>query len=321
MKVTRREFLRTAAGMAGILGLNATGLLKLQDALAIYYTTIDDLLINKLNLEYHPNVMAAAGSLAMSAMGPNRPTTAQLKQMSKEWLITEPGLASDLDGNGTVNFIDYALMAKKGFILIVEGAIPTGANGAFCEIGENLTMIDAMRKYGSAASHIIAVGSCAAFGGIPAAAPNPTGALSVQGALTHLGIQKSVVNIPGCPIHPDWLVGTVIDLLTGQAISLDSHKRPLKFFPAKVIHERCPFRGGFEAHSLGVGGCLQELGCKGAKTHADCDIRRWNNPAKGQTGVNWCIGAGSPCIGCTEPSFPDGDFAPFYHLGGEVDDD
>ncbi|HBG28264.1 MAG: hypothetical protein A2Y10_09645 [Planctomycetes bacterium GWF2_41_51] len=339
MKINRREFLNTAVGMAGILSLKASGLLKLQEVLAnpaaptviwlqgqactgcsvsllnsIYYTTIDDLLINKLNLEYHPNIMAAAGDFALSNADSPKPTKSQLKTLNQQWLVNSPALF-DLNSDGIVNFKDYAILAARGFILIVEGAIPTGSNGIFCEIGSNMTMISAMRKFGADATQIIAVGACASFGGIPAASPNPTGALSVTSALASLGIQKSVINIPGCPIHPDWLVGTIIDILTGQNIALDSNKRPTKFYPTSTIHSRCPYREAEEEDVLGRGGCLEELGCKGPRSRCDCNSRKWNNPAQGQVGVNWCMQSGSPCIGCTEPTFPDG-MMPFYDLNG-----
>lgn len=338
MKVTRREFLMGAASMASILGLKTSGLLDLQKALAnpagqsviwlqgqsctgcsisllnsIYYTTIDDLLINKLNLEYHPNISAAAGDLAISSLNSAKPSESQLKSFGEDWLIKSPDVLFDLNGDGAVNFVDYAILASRGFILIVEGAIPTGSAGDFCKIADNLTMIDAMKKFGTDATSIIAVGACASYGGIPAAAPNPTNALSVTGALSSLGIQKSVINIPGCPIHPDWLVGAIIDLLAGTSIALDANKRPTKFYPTSTIHSRCPFRETDEISRLGTRGCLRNLGCKGPRTYCDCNSRKWNNPAQGQAGVNWCMNSGSPCIGCVEPTFPDG-MKPFYTL-------
>lgn len=368
MKISRREFLQTAAGMAGLLGLDATGLVKLQKALgnpagptviwlqgqactgcsvsllnSMYYTTIDDLLVNTLNLEYHPNIMAAAGDRALAAASGPKPSLNQLQALCDEWFIQPAKTVIDVNADGKVNFIDYAMLAKRGFILVVEGAIPIGANGAFCEIGGNLTMIDALKKFGAAASQILAVGACASFGGIPAAAPNPTQALSVSGALTHLGLQKPVINIPGCPIHPDWLVGTISSILVkGTPGPLDSYGRPTAFF-GSFAHNACPYLSTFNStygprlthagsrsclscHSrtdthvpnprtLGMGGCLYALGCKGRQTHCDCPTRKWNSPAKGQVGVNWCVQAGSPCIGCTEPNFPDG-MSPFYTLNG-----
>ena len=89
--------------------------------------------------------------------------------------------------------------------------------------------------------------------------------------------------------------------------------RPLEFFSTK-IHPRCQyFEGWDEVNSLGQDGCLRRLGCKGPRTRADCPTRKSNAPGPGQTGINWCIGAGSPCFGCTEPDFPDG-MSPFFDL-------
>jgi hydrogenase small subunit len=367
MKITRREFFRAAASMAGVLGLNASGLIKLQEAFAgsgdpsviwlqgqgctgcsvsflnsVYYATVDDLLLNKINLEFHSTVMAPAGDFAISAAQVARPSTGELADIHAEWLKQGQNSAMDLNGDGIVNFLDYALLAKRGYILVVEGAIPTGANGAYCEVGNGLTMIEAMRLFGKYASVIIAVGSCASYGGISAASPNPTGALSVTAALNYLNQPRTVINIPGCPAHPDWLVGTIVYLLTnGTAPALDSNGRPTDFY-GTLVHNACPNLSNFNSaysgrmshagnrsclacHSntdsevpnriLGASGCLFALGCKGRTTHCDCPTRKWNSPAQGQMGVNWCVTAGSPCYGCTEPTFPDG-MTPFYTLGG-----
>ncbi|MHC4618740.1 MAG: hydrogenase small subunit [Planctomycetota bacterium] len=342
MKITRREFLKGAAGMAGVLGLDAAGLLRLQEALAaagappviwlqgqscsgcsvsflnsIYYATADEVLLNSINLEYHPTVMAAAGDLAISAAQVARPSTGELAGLASEWLETGDNLSFDLNGDNIVNFLDYALLARRGYILVVEGSIPAGADGHFCHIGGEMTMLDALGIFSKHASHIVAVGTCAAYAGVVGGASNPTTAMGVKDALGYLGQSRPVVNIPGCPAHPDWLVGTLIDVLTGQTLALDEYGRPVRFFGEKIHEEgNCPYKGTPQIYGLGGKGCLKELGCKGPETYADCFSRKWNNPAKGQEGVNWCIGAGSPCIGCTEPQFPNGDFAPFYRLYG-----
>lgn len=342
MKVTRREFLRAAAGMAGILGLEASGILKLQKALAasgapsviwlqgqsctgcsvsflnsIHYATVDDLLLNSINLEYHPNLMAAAGDFAISAAQVARPSSGELKGLNSEWAKNSDGSNFDLNGDGVVNFLDYALLARRGYILVVEGAIPIGSDGHFCHIGGEMSMLDALGIFSKNASAIVAVGTCAAYGGIPAANPNPTEAMGVEKALKHIGQPKSVVNIPGCPIHPDWLVGTLISVLTGQPLNLDDKGRPLSYFGKNMkIHDtgNCPYKEEPKAHTLGMPGyCLKDIGCRGPETYCDSFVRQWNSPAKGQNGVNWCISAGSPCIGCTEPKFPDG-MSPFYRL-------
>ena len=119
-----------------------------------------------------------------------------------------------------------------------------------------------------------------------------------------------VVNIPGWPMYPDWFVGTIsVILFSGaDALELDKLGRPTLFY-GELIHENCPRRADFDkgkfAQKLGEPGCLYMLGCKGHYTYADCPLRQWNN------GVNWCVKAGSPCLGCVEPEFPDGT-SPMY---------
>ena len=135
--------------------------------------------------------------------------------------------------------------------------------------------------------------------------------MAVDKFLQSQHIEKPVINVAGCPPHPDWFIGTVAYvLLVGlpKPQDLDEYKRPKAFF-SKLIHENCSRRAYFEegkfAKKFGDPGCLNELGCKGPVTHSDCSLRLWNH------GTNWCIGAGSPCIGCCEPTFPDL-LAPMY---------
>ncbi len=308
MRVSRRDFLRASAALSGALALRAAGLSALQDAIAatgestvpviwlqgqgctgcsvsflnsVHYATADELLLQSLDVRFHPNVMAAAGDEAVAAA-------------------------------------DSARRAG-GYVLVIEGAIPFGADGQYCHLWEGMTMVDAIRSFAPGAIAVLAVGTCATYAGIPGGRPNPTDALGVDEALERLGITAQTINIPGCPVHPDWLVGTVAKLLNGQAPQLDSYGRPLDYFPQKKIHDRCPLKGTEEANRLGLQSCLKKLGCRGPKTHADCDIRQWNSSGSGAYGVSWCIGAGSPCIGCVEPGFPDS-MSPFYRDGEDFAD-
>jgi len=204
--------------------------------------------------------------------------------------------------------------AAKGYLLCVEGTIPT-ADPLYCTIGEvdghEITMLDKTCELASNALAVVCVGTCAAFGGIPAAAPNPTGSKSVQAVLAERGISVPIVNIPGCPPHPDWFVHTVAGVLLNGLPgpeALDDVGRPLEFY-GQTIHENCPRRPDFDAGKFakrhGDGGCLYKLGCKGPMTYADCPTRMWNS------GVNWCVGGNGPCIGCVEPAFPDA-LSPLY---------
>jgi hydrogenase small subunit len=312
VNITRRDFLKASAAITGALALKASGLMALQEAMAgganappviwlqgqgctgcsvsllnsIYYTTIDDLLINTLDLKFHPSVMAAAGDLAVEAA--------------------------------------EAARVAGGYVLIIEGAVPAGENGDYCHIWPGMTMLDALRAYtlrdGSNPGPIavLPVGTCACYGGMSAGEPNPTGAMGVRDALAYLRLERKVqapvINIPGCPAHPDWIVGTVAALLAGEIPDLDEDGRPTEFFDT-IVHKRCPNRGlgGGQAKFLSDRGCLSALGCKGQQTHADCPLRQWNSAGQGQTGVNWCVGSRNPCQGCTEPDFPDG-MSPFYHV-------
>jgi hydrogenase small subunit len=225
-----------------------------------------------LSLGFHATVMAAAGEMAMDT----------LKQ--------------------------YANDHKGKYVLVVDGATASKEEGIYCAIGETkdgkpITGYRHVRDLGRNALAVLAVGSCSSFGGIPAAGPNPTEALSVQDLYSRERITTPVANIPGCPPHPDWIVGSVASLLLGgvEALKLDEQGRPGAFF-SECIHDNCAYRGHFDkgdfAEHFGEHGCLVKLGCKGPITYADCPTRKFNN------GTNWCVEAGHPCIGCCHPEFP-----------------
>ena len=247
--------------------------------------TIKNVLIDQIvpgvhiNLRFHPVIMAAAGEMAVQAME------------------------------------DTARKKKGEYVLVVDGAVPTATDAVYGAVGERqgkpVTMAQRVTELAQDALAIIAMGTCASFGGIPAAAPNPTGCQPVKKVLDAKGISKPLINIPGCPPHPDWFVGTVASIILNglpKADDLDDFLRPKAFY-GKLIHENCPRRAYFDeakfAKKFGDEGCLYELGCKGPITYADCPLRRWNS------GTNWVIGAGAPCNGCTQPEFPD-QTSPFY---------
>lgn len=223
-----------------------------------------------VSLAFNATLMAAAGDLAMQAM--------------------------------------EKVAEKKGqFVLITDGSFSTKDDGLYCQIGEKngkgITGLEHLIHLGSNAMAVIALGTCSAYGGIPAASPNPTGCKSVNQVFTDKGIKTPVINLPGCPPHPDWFVGTVATILIGglEAVKVDKHGRPLAFF-GSLIHDNCARRGHFDAgrfaKKYSEPYCLYELGCKGPITFADCPTRLWNN------GNNWCVGCGHGCIGCVEPEFP-----------------
>jgi len=255
--------------------------------------TVDDLLLDVIDLEYHPTVMAAAGTYL---------------QVNEDWAMTDVSAVRAAE----------AAYAAGGYVLVVEGAIPMAEDGGYCYVWEGMTMLDALQRYSEHAARVLAVGTCAAYGGIPAGKPNPTNALGVQSVLGET-VEDKLINIPGCPAHPDWIVGTVAYLLThGFAVPpLDWYGRPLDYFGERLC-KNCPNAKHGKPHHpyayrLSEEGCLEKLGCNGPETEADCPIRKWNSPDADLYGVNWCVGARNPCQGCTDPKFPD-TVSPFYTL-------
>ncbi len=197
--------------------------------------------------------------------------------------------------------------APGGYILVMEGSIQL-THPTFATLGEDdageVSISQRAADLSRSAMAVVGMGTCAAFGGIPAGKPNPTGAISIAELLAREGIETPVINIPGCPPHPDWFVGSLAAVMRYglDAVEVDEIARP-KMFYGELVHENCPRRADFDAgkftKSFAEPGCLYELGCKGPVTYADCPKRMWNS------GTNWCVGAGGPCHGCVEPDFPD----------------
>jgi len=225
-------------------------------------------------------------------------------------------LATAMAGQGqqVVDILrDASATARGEYVLVMEGSLPLG-DELFATLGEadgrEVPIWQRAADLARGARAVVCMGTCAAFGGIPAGEPNPTGAISMGELLAHEGIEKPIINVPGCPPHPDWMVGTLVAIARYglDAVKLDELARPMMFY-GKCVHETCPRRADFDAgrfaKRFGDPGCLYELGCKGPVTFADCPTRMWNS------GTSWCIGAGSPCHGCVEPDFPDR-LSPFY---------
>jgi hydrogenase small subunit len=192
------------------------------------------------------------------------------------------------------------------FILLVDGAVSTKENGLYNIVanykGKMITALEAIKMAGEKAKYVVAVGTCASYGGISAAKPNPSESKSVQEVLS-----RTVIRLPGCPCHPDWVVGTIAYLVGYGVPELDVEGRPLLFYGV-TIHDNCTRRGLFDkgifAQKFGEEGCMFKLGCRGPVTKVDCPRRKWNGY------VNWPIGVNTNCIGCAQPHFPDG-MAPF----------
>lgn len=301
--VSRREFLGFCAKTAAMLALpnsavaeiaNAVGSaekpalvwLEFQDCagntesfLRASRPTVAEIVLDTLSINYHETIMAAAGRQAEEALA--------------KTVHDKPGQ----------------------FIAVVEGSIPTGADGAYCTIGGR-SALQIVREVCGAAAATIAVGTCAAFGGLPAARPNPTGAVAVGDAAPGA---RNLINLSACPANAENITALIVYYLTMKRWPpLDQYRRPL-FAYGKLIHDNCERRAhydagqyveawGDEGHRHGY--CLYKMGCKGPVTFQNCPIILWNE------GTNWPVGCGHPCVGCAEPNFWDR-MSPFYrHLAG-----
>lgn len=205
--------------------------------------------------------------------------------------------------------------------LVIEGAIlsDTGQTGYDRFLGQPFAQW--VRTLSEVADYVIALGTCAGYGGVVASGMNELNASGLQflkttaGGLLGEGFRSAqglpVINIPGCPTHPDWFLGTLAEALEGRITiqSLDPFQRPHLFY-SHLAHHGCPRNEYYEfkasADSYTQQGCLFEyLGCKGTVCASDCNERLW----LGRTGS--CTRGGFPCISCTSPLFPDG-FFPFF---------
>jgi hydrogenase small subunit len=233
--------------------------------------SIEDLIFNTISLDYHHTLQAASGTGAEDA---------RQSAMKENW---------------------------GKYVLVVDGSIPT-ANPGYSTIA-GISNVDMLKEVAAGAAAIVAVGSCASFGGIPHAKPNPTGAVSVSDLIT----DKPIVNVPGCPPIPVVIAGVLTHFLTFGIPELDDLHRPMAFY-GKSIHDRCyrrPFydRGlfaeSFDDEGAKKGWCLYKLGCKGPTTYNACATTKWNE------GTSFPIQSGHPCLGCSQPDFWDA--GGFYH--------
>lgn len=286
--ITRREFLRFCTGVAATMGLSSAMSLRIAEAatspqrppviwisaqectgcteslLRSTHPTLEQLILDSISLDYHEVLSAGAGHQAEA-------------------------------------YKHLSMQANKGkYILVVDGSIPTKDGGIYCKVA-NKTILQHVQEAVADAGAIIAIGSCAAWGGIPASGPNPTGAKGLHEIIK----DKQIINIPGCPPNPYNFLTTILYILTFDRLpELDSKDRP-KFAYGQLIHENCERRPHYDAGRFAIefgdeghrqGWCLYKLGCKGPETYANCPAILYGEVGSGA----WPVGTGHPCFGCTE---------------------
>ncbi|MEW6219106.1 MAG: hydrogenase small subunit [Thermodesulfobacteriota bacterium] len=297
--LNRRTFLKIAASLSAAFALPA-----LPEPVAAALQAVDPRAVPKL---IYLQGLSCTGC-SISLLQAQSPSPLSLITDYSQ-LVFHADLSA-ASGHLAMEVIERHLSGKAGdYVLALEGAIPDGMPLA-CTIGEK-TLAQLLEAAATTMSAAVAVGACASYGGIPAAEGNLTGAVGLREFFRRRQIDKLVIDIPGCSVHPDWVWHSVIHLVKVGLPALEEN-RPALFFSRKV-HETCPRYHDFQqeifATRLGDPGCLFKLGCLGPETKADCANRWWNG---GQT---WCIDANAPCIGCASPDFALRRQFPFYRLG------
>lgn len=319
--VSRRDFLKYCSYIAATLGLSEAAAPQVAAAL-------------EKGAKLKPALWLNGGSCtgcteSMAQVDTPDVATIVLELLSLNYFETIMAAAGDQAEKNIEETI------KEGnFLLIYEGSVMTGEDGNTLLVnGRKGTEI--LAEAAAAAQAVISVGACAVDGGWVAAYPNPAGAMGVQAFLNKEGIATPVVNIPCCPMNPEWVVAMVVqwlivaeddpaaflaktallqksykDYLTGADVTLNYPE----YVVGSTIHDNCPRRGHFEngefvtefgSEEEAMGYCLYKVGCKGPQTFTQCPVTRWNRS------VSWCVNSGAPCIGCGGLNWVDNN-APFF---------
>jgi hydrogenase small subunit len=284
--LSRRSFLEISAKLCAVMGLGVEAIPRLAEA-------AEELAEGNAAVLWLQGQSCSGCSVSLldaDAIGPAQLLTRYINLSFHQTL-------SAATGHQAVDTVNK-MIAAGGYILVAEGAVPAGMPEACAFGGEPFG--EQLVRAAKAAKAVVTVGSCASFGGIPGAENNPTGAISAAQYLKNQGVKTPAILIPGCPCHPDWLLGTLTHVLKLGVPPLDGLGRPKAFF-SRLMHDQCPRFADYErerfARTFGEEGCLFKLGCLGAITHTDCALRHWNG------GVNSCIRAGAPCTGCGSEQF------------------
>lgn len=294
--ISRRGFMKFCAATASMLALPQSAVPAIAEALGkakrpsviwlsfqectgctesltrAHLPTIESLIFDAISLDYHHTLQAAAGQAAEQAR----------EQAMKQF--------------------------HGSYLVAVDGSVPMKDGGLYSTIA-GVSNLEMLRETVEGAAAVIAIGTCASYGGLPHASPNPTGAVSVEELMASGEIEtRPLINVPGCPPIPVVISGVLAHYLTfGVIPELDQLKRPKSFY-GDSIHDRCyrrtfydqgKFAETFDDEGARNGWCLYKLGCKGPTTHNACATTKWNG------GVSFPIESGHGCLGCSEPDFWD----------------
>jgi hydrogenase small subunit len=259
----------------------------------------------------------------MSFLNAEEPSACDLVTDFGIEILWHPSLGMELGEAAQQLFYACARGERPLDIFVFEGTVILGPNGSGrYDMFADRPMKDWVYELANQASIVVAIGDCACWGGIPAVAPNPSESVGLQylrkaqggflGGDWRSRAGLPVINIPGCPAHPDWVTQILVAVASGRAgdVALDELQRPQTFFKS-FTQTGCTRVQFFEykqsTMEFGQGtrtGCLfYEFGCRGPMTRSPCNRILWNRQSSKTR-------AGMPCTGCTEPEFPFFDLAP-----------
>ncbi|MFZ1231911.1 MAG: HupU protein [Thiofilum sp.] len=265
------------------------------------------------------------GGCTISLLNAESPDLMQLFELANIELLWHPSL-SEYSNQQVLDLLHAILNGQIQLdALCLEGSVIQGPHGTgmfHALAGTNQSMMHWIKALSAKAKYVLAAGSCAAFGGITAAGENLVEATGLQhdgknwgGLLGKEWCSKAgfpVINIAGCPTHPNWITDTLVQLALGQLQldDLDELHRP-RAYTDHLVHHGCSRNEYYEykasAEQAGDLGCMMEhRGCLGTQARADCNIRPWN-------GGSSCLTGGYACINCTAPQFEEP-----HHAFGET---
>jgi hydrogenase small subunit len=289
--MSRRSFLQFSTAMAAALALPASYAPRIAQAVAS---------APRLPLVWIRGQSCGGNTEALLRSSDPTVSTLLLETLSMEYheaFLAPTGAAAQL---ALTNAMDRY---PDQYIAVIEGAIPTGAAGAYCLVGGR-PVADVVREVSAGALATLAVGACAFDGGAPAASHGQTGATGVRSLVGN----GKLITLPGCPMNVENLVATIVHYLTFRDLPpADGMGRPL-FAYSELIHNKCERRPHFEFGEFALawgdegaqkGWCLYKLGCKGPEAMANCPTVRYGD------GASWNVRAGHGCVGCTMPDFWD----------------
>ena len=293
--VTRRSFMKLCGAIAVAAGLGELAAPRVAQAL-------EESVIGATRGNLYPVIWIEGASCtgcteSFAQVETPDPATVVLEMISLNYSETLSAAAGHSMEEAKAQTIEAG-----NYILIYEGAVLEGWGGQALRVAD-MPGTEHLVEAAANANAVVALGSCAVNGGWMGANPNSAGALGVQQYLQKVGIDVPVVNVPGCPANPEWLMAVLVDVvMMNQLPKLTPDNKPALIFD-QTIHDNCERRGHFEngefVYEFGSeeekkGYCLYPLGCRGPQTKSNCGVVMWNDRR------SWCVQAGAPCIGCCE---------------------